>query len=84
MAAEFGLQTLSCQGAPALAPDAPGAEAQERIRFEATVIYADGEFLTLLDPEKNRVEKRISDQEVTRGTLEFSDREPEPMIWTTC
>jgi hypothetical protein len=81
-AAEFGLQTLSCQGKPALDPDAPGTDAQSAVRFEATVIYADGEFLTLLDPEKNRVEKRISDQEVTRGTLEFSDREPEPMVWT--
>jgi hypothetical protein len=80
--AEFGLQTLSCQGTPVLQPDAPGAEAQARIAFDATVIYADGEFLSLLDPEKNKVERRVSDQEVTRGTLEFVDREPEPMVWT--
>jgi len=81
-AAEFGLQTLSCQGTPALPADAPGTEAQKSVTFDATVIYADGEFLSLLDPEKNKVERRVSDQEVTRGTLEFVDREPEPMVWT--
>jgi hypothetical protein len=81
-AAEFGLQTFMCEGSVIAADDGrmagPGA-----IAFEATVIFADGEWLALVDPETGKPGRPLSPDAMTRGSLEIVGREPEPMVWTT-
>jgi hypothetical protein len=82
-AAEFGLLALTCKGDVVLPPDAVGGEDQGQIVFDATVIFADGEHLTLVDPETKKLDRPLSPAEVTRGSLEIVGREPEPMVWTS-
>ena len=47
------------------------------------MIFADGEFLALVDPETGKPGRPLAPDAMTRGSLEIVGREPEPMVWTT-
>jgi hypothetical protein len=82
-AAEFGLRTFLCEGVSEPSAGEGGAPAPLSVTFEATVIFADGEFLALVDPETGKPSRPLAADAMTRGSLEIVGREPEPMVWTT-